>query len=151
MTALSIILGAKEYKIYLAAQTGSTNLINDNELIETLRKNASLFVEPKIQMLTKVGTEIPCGGPFQPRYRNLNSRWIETSPTLRLAATPIDVAELTEDWDEVMPPDNRELDFIFGGIYNRQPPSRDDGGGNLPRQAVHPHWSWCPGAWSPLH
>jgi hypothetical protein len=61
MTALPIILGAKEYKTYLAAQTGSTNLINDDELIETLPRNASLFVEPKTQMLTNVGTEIPCG------------------------------------------------------------------------------------------
>jgi hypothetical protein len=67
MTALPIILGAKEYKAYLAARTGSTNLIND-KLIKTLRMNASLFVEPKTQMLTAVGTEIPCGGPFQPRY-----------------------------------------------------------------------------------
>jgi hypothetical protein len=114
MTALPIVLGAKEYKIYLAARTGSTNLINDKELIETLRKNATLFVEPKTQMLTNVGTEIPCGGPFQPRYRNLNGRWMKQ--VLQLAATPIDVAELTEDWDEVMPPDNRELDFTFGGI-----------------------------------
>jgi hypothetical protein len=47
MTALPIILGAKEYKIYLATRTGPTNLINNDELIETLRKNASLFVEPK--------------------------------------------------------------------------------------------------------
>jgi hypothetical protein len=97
MTALPIILGSKEYKIYLAARTGSTNLINDDKLIETLRKNASLFVEQKTQMLTNVGTEIPCGEQFQPRNRNLNGRWIETSPTLQLAATPIDVAELMED------------------------------------------------------
>jgi hypothetical protein len=67
MTALPIILGAKEYKAYLAARTGSTNLIND-KLIKTLRMNASLFVEPKTQMLTAVGTEIPCGAQFQPRY-----------------------------------------------------------------------------------
>jgi hypothetical protein len=119
MTALPIILGAKEYKAYLAARTGSPNPIND-ELIETLRMNASLFVEPKTRMLTAVGTEIPCGGPFQTRYRNLNGRWIETSPTLQLAATPIDVAKLTEDWDEVMPTDEKVLDFSFGGIYDRQ-------------------------------
>jgi hypothetical protein len=68
-------------------------------------------------MLTTVGTEIPCGGPFQPRFRNLNGRWIETSPTLQLAATPIDVAEY---WDEVMPTDEKVLDFSFGGIYDRQ-------------------------------
>jgi hypothetical protein len=120
MTALPIILGAKEYKAYLALWTGPTNLINNDELIDTLRKNASLFVEPKTRMITTVGTEIPCGGPFQPRYRNLNGRWIKTSPTLQLATTPIDVAELTEDWDEVMPDDDRELDFNFGGIYDRE-------------------------------
>jgi hypothetical protein len=67
-----------------------------------------------------VGTKIPCGGRFQPRYKNLNGRWIETSPTLQLAATPIDVAELTEDWDEVMPINEKVLDFGFGGIYDRQ-------------------------------
>jgi hypothetical protein len=66
MTALPITLDAKEYRAYLAARTGSTNLI-DNELIETLQMNASLFVEPKTRMLTAVGTKIPCGGPFQPR------------------------------------------------------------------------------------
>jgi hypothetical protein len=68
MTALPITLGAKEYRTYLAARTGSTNIIN-NDLIETLRLNASLFVEPKTQMLTTVSTEIPCGRPFQPRYK----------------------------------------------------------------------------------
>jgi hypothetical protein len=83
MTALPITLGAKEYRTYLAARTRFTNLIND-DLIETLRMNASLFVEPKSRMLTTVGTEIPCGGPFQPRYKNLNGRWIKTSPTLQL-------------------------------------------------------------------
>jgi hypothetical protein len=30
------------------------------------------------------------------------------------------VAELTEDWDEVMPIDEKVLDFNFGGIYDRQ-------------------------------
>jgi hypothetical protein len=35
MTALPIIIDAKEYKAYLAARTGSTNQIND-KLIETL-------------------------------------------------------------------------------------------------------------------
>jgi hypothetical protein len=119
MTTLPITLGAKEYRTYLVAWTGSTNMIND-ELIETLWINASLFVEPKTQMLTAVGTEIPCGGPFQPRFKNLNGWWIETSPTLQLAAMPIDVAELTEDWDEVMPIDKEVLDFGFGDIYNRQ-------------------------------
>jgi hypothetical protein len=61
MTALPITLGAKEYRTYSAARTGSTNIIND-DLIETL--NASPFVELKTQMLTTVGTKIPCGGPF---------------------------------------------------------------------------------------
>jgi hypothetical protein len=104
----------------LALWTGPTNQINDDKLIETLRKNASLFVEPQTRVITTVGTEIPCGGPFQPRYRNLNGRWIETSPTLQLATTPIDVAELTEEWDEVMPDDKRELYFNYGGIYNEE-------------------------------
>jgi hypothetical protein len=63
MTALPITLSAKENRTYLAARTGSTNMIND-ELIETLQMNASLFVEPKSQMLTAVGTEIPCGVYF---------------------------------------------------------------------------------------
>jgi hypothetical protein len=31
-------------------------------LIETLRQNASLFVEPQTRVITTVGTEIPCGG-----------------------------------------------------------------------------------------
>jgi hypothetical protein len=75
MTALPITLGAKEYRIYLAARTRSTNPIND-DLIETPRLNASLFVEPNTRMLTTVGTEIPCEGPFQPKYKNLNGRWI---------------------------------------------------------------------------
>jgi hypothetical protein len=119
MTALPITLGAKEYRTYLTAQTGSTYIIN-NDLIETLQLNASQFVELKTQMLTTVGTEIPCGGPFQPRYKNLNGRWIKTSPTLQLAATPINVAESTEDWDEVMPIDEKVLYFGFGGIYDRQ-------------------------------
>jgi hypothetical protein len=117
MTALPITLGAKKYRTYLAAQTQSTNPIND-DLIETLRLNASLFVEPKTRMLTTVGTEIPCGGPFQPRYKNLNGRWIETSPSLHLTTTLIDVAELTKDWDEVMPSNGKVLNFGFGSIYD---------------------------------
>jgi hypothetical protein len=71
-------------------------------------------------MLTTVGTEIPCGGQFQPWYKNLNGGWIETSPNLQLTMTPIDMAELTKDWDEVMPINKKVLDFGFGGIYNRQ-------------------------------
>jgi hypothetical protein len=65
-----------------------------------------------------VGTKIPCGGPFQPRYKNINGQWIETSPTLQLTTTPIGVAELTEAWDEVMPSDEKVLDFGFRGIYD---------------------------------
>jgi hypothetical protein len=38
MTALPIILGAKQYKEYLVLQTGPTNQINNDKLIETLRK-----------------------------------------------------------------------------------------------------------------
>jgi hypothetical protein len=72
MTALPIILDTKQYTKYLAIRTGPTNLINDAKLIETLRQNASLFVEPQTRVITTVGTEIPCGGPFQPIYRNLN-------------------------------------------------------------------------------
>jgi hypothetical protein len=117
MTALPITLGAKEYRTYLAARTRSTNPIKD-DLIETLHLNASLFVEPKTRMLTTVGTKIPCRGPFQPRYKNLNGRWIETIPTLQLTTTPIDVAELTKDWDKVMPSNGKVLDFSFGGIYD---------------------------------
>jgi hypothetical protein len=119
MTALPITLGAKEYRTYLAARTRSTNLIND-DLIETLQLNTSLFVEPKTRMLTTVGTEIPCGGPFQPRYKNINGRWIETSPTLQLTMTPINVAELTKDWDEVMPINKKVLNFGFGSIYDEK-------------------------------
>jgi hypothetical protein len=51
MTALLITLGAKEYRTYSAACTWLTNPIND-DLIETLRLNASLFVEPKTRMKT---------------------------------------------------------------------------------------------------
>jgi hypothetical protein len=65
MTALPIILDTKQYTEYLAIRTGPTNL-NDAKLIETLRQNASLFVEPQTRVITRVGTEIPCGGPFQP-------------------------------------------------------------------------------------
>jgi hypothetical protein len=43
---------------------------------------------------------------------------IETSPTLQLTTTPIDVAELTKDWDEVMPSNGKVLDFGFGNIYD---------------------------------
>jgi hypothetical protein len=35
-----------------------------------------------------------------------------------LTATPINVAKLTKDWDEVMPSGEKVLDFGFGGIYD---------------------------------
>jgi hypothetical protein len=97
MTALTIILDTKQYTKYLAIRTGPTNLINDAKLIETLRQNASLFVEPQTRVITTLGTEIPCGGPFQPIYRNLNGRWIATNPVLQIATTPVDVVELTKE------------------------------------------------------
>jgi hypothetical protein len=65
-----------------------------------------------------IGTEIPYGGPFQPIYRNLNGRWIATSPTLQIGTTPVDVVELTKEWEEVKPDDNRKLDFMYGGVYD---------------------------------
>jgi hypothetical protein len=75
-------------------------------------------VEPQTQVITTIGTEIPCGGPFQPIYRNLNGRWIATSPTLQIATTPVDVVELTKEWEEVKPDDDRKLDFMYGGVYD---------------------------------
>jgi hypothetical protein len=83
-----------------------------------------------------VGTEIPCRGPFQPIYRNLNGPWIATNPVLQLATTPVDVVELMKEWDEVKPDNDQKLDFVYGCIYN---------------MAVHPQWSWCHGTWPPLH
>jgi hypothetical protein len=68
---LPIILDTKQYTEYLAIRTGPTNLINDAKLIETLRQNASLFVEPQTRVITTVGTEIPCGGPFQPIFTSI--------------------------------------------------------------------------------
>jgi hypothetical protein len=68
MTALPITLSTKQYTEYLAIRRGPKNLITDARLIETLRRNASLFVEPQTRVLTTIGTEIPCGGPFQPIY-----------------------------------------------------------------------------------
>jgi hypothetical protein len=75
-------------------------------------------VEPQPPVITTVGTEIPCGGPFQLIYLNLNGRWITTSPFLQIATTPVDVVELTKEWDKVKPDDNQKLDFIYGGIYD---------------------------------
>jgi hypothetical protein len=37
-----------------------------------------------------------------------------------LTTTPIDVAELTESWEEVMPSDEKVLDFGFGGTYDEE-------------------------------
>jgi hypothetical protein len=148
MSALPIILDTKPYTKYLAIRTGPTNLIKDAKLIETLRQNASLFVEPQTRVIITVGTEIPCGGPFQPIYRNLNGRWIATSPVLQLATTPVDVVELTKEWDEIKPDDNQKLDFVYGGIYDKvavhkieeflQTP-RATTGVAISLQAVHPH------------
>jgi hypothetical protein len=71
-------------------RTRNINTIND-KILETMHQNATHFVEPKTRMLTTVGTEIPCGGPFQPLYKNINGRWIETSSTLQLAKTPLEL------------------------------------------------------------
>jgi hypothetical protein len=119
MTALPIILDTKQYTEYLAIRTGPTNQINDAKLIETLRQNASLFVEPQTRVITTVGTEIPCGAQFQPIYRKLNGRWIVTSPFIQIAMTPVDVVELTKEWDKVKPDNHRKLDFVYGGIYDK--------------------------------
>jgi hypothetical protein len=148
MTALPIILDTKQYTEYLAIRNGPTNLINNAELIETLRQNASLFVEPQTRVITTIGTEIPCGGPYQPIYRNLNGRWIATSPTLQIATTPVDVVELTKEWEEVKPDDDRKLDFMYGGVYDDvavweieeflQTPRATTGGViSLSRQSIH--------------
>jgi hypothetical protein len=61
MTALPIILSTKQYIEYLTIRRGPTNIITDAKLIETLRQNASLFVEPQTRVITTIGTEIPCG------------------------------------------------------------------------------------------
>jgi hypothetical protein len=118
MTALPITLSTKQYTEYLAIRRGPENVITDARLIETLCRNASLFVEPQTRVLTTIGTEIPCGGPFQPIYQNLNGRWIMTSPTLQIATTPVDGVELTKEWKEVKPDDDRKLDFMYGGVYD---------------------------------
>jgi hypothetical protein len=102
----------------LAIRRGPDNIISDARLIETLHRNASLFVEPQTRVLTTIRTEIPCGGPFQPIYINLNGRWIKTSPTLQIATTPVDGVELTKEWEEVKPEDNRKFDFMYGGVYD---------------------------------
>jgi hypothetical protein len=118
MTALSIILNTQQYTDYLAARRGPENAITDAGLIEALRRDASLFVEPQTQVLTKIETEIPCGGPFQLIYRNLNGRWIMTSPTLQIATIPVDGVELTKEWEEVKPDDDRKFDSVYGGVYD---------------------------------
>jgi hypothetical protein len=118
MTALPITLSTKQFTEYLAIRRGPENVITDARLIETLRQNASLFVAPQTRVLTTIGTEIPCGGPFQPIYQNQNGRWIMTSPTLQIATTPVDGVELTKEWEEVKPDDDRKLDFMYGGVYD---------------------------------
>jgi hypothetical protein len=32
--------------------------------------------------------------------------------------TPVDVVELTKEWEEVKPANNRQLDFMYGGVYD---------------------------------
>jgi hypothetical protein len=153
MMALPIILDTKQYTEYLAIRNEPNNIINNAELIETLRQNASLLVEPQTRVITTIGTEIPCGGPFQPIYRNLNGRWIATSPTLQIATTPVDVVELMKEWEEGKPADDRKLDFMYGGVYDdvvvRE--TSNDGRCNLFVPPVHSQWSWCHGAGPPLH
>jgi hypothetical protein len=41
-----------------------------------------------------------------------------TCLSVATTTTPLDVAELTEAWDEVMPSDEKVLDFSFGVIYD---------------------------------
>jgi hypothetical protein len=118
MTDLPIILNTKQYIEYLAIRKGPTNMITNAKQIETLRQNVLLFVEPQTRVITTIGTEIPCGGPFQPIYRNLNGRWIATSPTLQIVTTPVDVVELMKEWEEVKPDDDRKLDFMYGGVFD---------------------------------
>jgi hypothetical protein len=49
------------------------------------------------------------------------------------------VAKLTEDWDEVMPPDDRELNFTFGDIeeFLRTPRATTGLAISLARQSIH--------------
>jgi hypothetical protein len=41
-----------------------------------------------------------------------------TSPTLQIATTPVDGLELTKEWEEVKPDDDRKFDFMYGGVYD---------------------------------
>jgi hypothetical protein len=41
-----------------------------------------------------------------------------TSPILQIATTPVDGVELTKEWEEVKPDDDRKFDFVYGGVYN---------------------------------
>jgi hypothetical protein len=60
----------------------------------------------------------PCGGSFQPIYRNLNGHWIMTSPILHIVTLPVDGVELTKEWEEVKLDDDRKFDFMYGGVYD---------------------------------
>jgi hypothetical protein len=102
----------------LAIRRGPENAITDAGFIEALRRNASLFLEPQTRVLTKTGTEIPCGGSSQPIYRNLNGRWIMTSPILHIATIPVDGVELTKECEEVKLDDDGKFDFMYGGVYD---------------------------------
>jgi hypothetical protein len=102
----------------LEIRRGPENAITDAGFIEALRQNASLFVEPQTRVQTKTGTEIPCGGSFQPIYRNLNGHWIMTSPILHITTIPVDGVELTKEWEEVKLDDDRKFDFMYGGVYD---------------------------------
>jgi hypothetical protein len=57
------------------------------------------------------------GDPFQPIYRNRNGRWITTNPILQIETIPVDGVELTKEWEEVKPDDDRKFDFVYGGVY----------------------------------
>jgi hypothetical protein len=118
MTALPIILNTQRYTDYLAIRRGPENAITGAGFIEALRQNASLFMEPQTRVLTKTGTETPCGGSFQPIYRNLNERWIMTNPILHIVTLPVDGVELTKEWEEMKLDDDRKFDFMYGRVYD---------------------------------
>jgi hypothetical protein len=161
MTALPIILNTQQYTDYLAIRRGPENAITDAGLIEALLRNASLFVEPQTRVLTKTGTEIPCGVSFQPIYRNLNGRWIMTSPILQIATIPVDGVELTKEWEEVKLDDDRKFDFMYGGVYDDaavrdigaffQNPLSNDGRCHLAVPPIGPQWPGSHGTEPPLH
>jgi hypothetical protein len=114
---------------------GPENTITDGGFIEALRQNTSLFVEPRTRTLTKTGTEIPCGGSFQPIYRNLNGRWIVTSPIRHVATIPVDGEEWTKKCEEVKLDDDRKFDFMYDGAY-------DDAAVREPGDRATPSSNW---------